>query len=117
MEILYFVQGDQKIDFKEVKVTSWVEQHDLDIKMSMVRRFLENVGLVKITIYHKKGQDMRDLATRQASVLKGILISLQNDITVEVPPKMSGNTATFCFVRKNVTGPEQAAQIKKNSKV
>ena len=44
--------------FAEVKVTGWVENNDLQTKVKAIRRLLPKEDMVKISIYHKKGQSL-----------------------------------------------------------
>ena len=55
--------ADRK-NFAEVKVTGWVEEHDLQVKVKAVRRLLAKEDMVKISIYHKRGQALDKLVRR-----------------------------------------------------
>jgi hypothetical protein len=49
--------------FAEVKVTGYVEEHDLQTKLKAIRRLVTKEEMVKISIYHKRGQKL-DKAVR-----------------------------------------------------
>ena len=76
------------IEVKEIKMRPGIDQHDYDIKMRSVRRFLEDGDKVKVTLRFR-GREMvhQDIGMR---VLERVREDLDGLAKVEQFPKMEG---------------------------
>ena len=81
------------IEVKEIKMRPGIDQHDYDVKMRAVRKFLENGDKVKMTIRFR-GREMahQDLGMK---VLDRVREELGEDIKVEQFPKTEGRLMTM----------------------
>ena len=91
-------QGDEKkkqktFEVKEVKIRPGIEEHDYDVKLKSIQRFLNDGDKVKITlrfrgremIYHKKGLE----------VLKKLETAVETQAKIEQLPKLEGRQMTM----------------------
>ena len=78
---------------KEVKFRPGTDDHDYEIKMRNVRRFLDDGDKVKLTLRFR-GREMahRDLGL---AVLQRVESELGEDIVVEQRPEMAGRQLTM----------------------
>jgi translation initiation factor IF-3 len=76
------------IDLKEVKLRPGIEEHDYQVKMRSMRRFLEEGDKVKVTLRFR-GREMahQELGVR---VLERVQEELDEMAKVEQLPKMEG---------------------------
>ena len=76
------------IEVKEIKLRPAIEQHDYDVKMRAVRKFLEEGDKVKITLRFR-GREMahQDLG---AKVLERVREDLGEEVKIEQSPRMEG---------------------------
>ena len=76
------------IEVKEIKMRPGIDQHDYDIKMRSVRRFLEEGDKVKVTLRFR-GREMvhQDIGVK---VLQRVREELEDLAKVEQFPKMEG---------------------------
>ena len=81
------------IDVKEIKMRPGIEQHDYDVKMRSMRRFLDDGDKVKVTLRFRG----RELAHQELGmrVLERVQIDLEEDSKVEQFPKMEGRQMTM----------------------
>jgi len=86
------------IEVKEIKMRPGIDQHDYDVKMRAVRKFLENGDKVKMTIRFR-GREMahQDLGMK---VLDRVREELGEDIKVEQFPKTEGRLMTMVMAPK-----------------
>lgn len=79
------------IQIKEIKVRPGIGQHDLDIKLRAIHKFLEEGDKVKITLRFRG----REMAHQELglSVLTKVREQLGDKIKVEHEPKMEGRQA------------------------
>ena len=79
------------IDVKEVKVRPGIEEHDYQVKMRNVRRFLENGDKVKVTLRFRG----REIAHKDLGldVLNRIKDEIEELGKAEMQPKMEGRQA------------------------
>ena len=86
------------IEVKEIKMRPGIDQHDYDVKMRAVRKFLENGDKVKMTIRFR-GREMahQDLGMK---VLDRVRDELGEDIKVEQFPKTEGRLMTMVMAPK-----------------
>jgi ABC-type uncharacterized transport system substrate-binding protein len=71
-----FLSSADRQSFAEVKVTGWVEENDLQTKVKAIRRLLPKEDMVKISIYHKKGQTLDKEVSITGQKKKSRLFSL-----------------------------------------
>ena len=76
------------IEVKEIKLRPAIDQHDYDVKMRAVRKFLEEGDKVKVTLRFR-GREMahQDLG---AKVLQRVREELGEEVKIEQPPRMEG---------------------------
>ena len=76
------------IEVKEIKLRPAIEQHDYDVKMKAVRKFLEEGDKVKVTLRFR-GREMahQDLGMK---VLERVRDDLGDEVKIELAPKMEG---------------------------
>ncbi len=81
------------IQIKEVKVRPKTEEHDLQIKIRNIRRFLEKGNKVKVSLMFR-GREIAhpELAQR---VMERISQSIQDIGTVETEPRLEGRFMTM----------------------
>ena len=86
------------IDVKEIKMRPGIEEHDYQVKMRSVRKFLDNGDKVKMTIRFR-GREMahQDLGVR---VLDRIREDLDADAKIEQFPKTEGRLMTMVVAPK-----------------
>ena len=86
------------IDVKEIKMRPGIEEHDYQVKMRSVRKFLDNGDKVTMTIRFR-GREMahQDLGVR---VLDRIREDLDADAKIEQFPKTEGRLMTMVVAPK-----------------
>jgi translation initiation factor IF-3 len=84
------------IDVKEVKFRPNIEQHDYDVKMRAMRRFLEEGDKVKVTLRFR-GREMvhQHLGLR---VLERVRDEMDEEAKVEKMPQLEGRQMTMILV-------------------
>jgi translation initiation factor IF-3 len=83
---------------KEVKFRPGTEDHDYQVKMRNVRRFLDEGDKVKLTLRFRG----REMAHKElgAAMLKRVETDLGDDITVEQYPRMEGRQMVMMIASK-----------------
>jgi translation initiation factor IF-3 len=81
------------IEVKEIKLRPNIEQHDYDVKMRSMRKFLEEGDKVKVTLRFR-GREMAH-QERGMMVLKRVQDDLEELAKVEQFPKMEGRQMTM----------------------
>ncbi len=76
------------IQVKEIKVRPKTDTHDLEVKAKHARKFLSEGNKIKVTVRFR-GREFAH-TDRGHIVLKKLLELLDEDATVESPPKMEG---------------------------
>ena len=76
------------IQVKEIKVRPKTDIHDLEVKAKHARKFLSEGNKIKVTVRFR-GREFAH-TDRGHIVLKKLLELLEEDATVESPPKMEG---------------------------
>ena len=86
------------IDVKEIKMRPGIEEHDYQVKMRSVRKFLDNGDKVKMTIRFR-GREMahQDLGMR---VLDRVRDDLNEEVKIEQFPKTEGRLMTMVVAPK-----------------
>ena len=83
---------------KEVKFRPGTEDHDYQVKMRNVRRFLDEGDKVKLTLRFRG----REMAHKElgAAMLKRVETDLGDEITVEQYPRMEGRQMVMMIASK-----------------
>ena len=86
------------IDVKEIKMRPGIEEHDYQVKMRSVRKFLDHGDKVKMTIRFR-GREMahQDLGMR---VLDRVRDDLEEFVKIEQFPKTEGRLMTMVVAPK-----------------
>src|SRR6478735_11358893 len=73
---------------KEVRFSPKIDEHDIDTKTRMAKRFLDEGNKVKLTVKFKG----RELAHTNLGrdVLEQVRLTLGDNVVIEAPPKMEG---------------------------
>jgi translation initiation factor IF-3 len=83
---------------KEIRLRPETDQHDLDIKLSHAREFLEKGHKVQFTVFFRGRQMLHK--ERGYAVLDRITESLQDLSKVEQPTRMAGRRMKLLVVPK-----------------
>lgn len=86
------------IEVKEIKMRPGIDQHDYDVKMRSMRRFLDDGDKVKVTLRFRG----RELAHQQLGmrVLERVQTDLEEESKVEQFPKMEGRQMIMVLAPK-----------------
>ena len=86
------------IDIKEVKMRPGIDQHDYDVKMRAIHKFLDEGDKVKLTLRFR-GREMvhQDIGRR---VLDRVCDDLGDAVKIEQSPKMEGRQMTMVMSAK-----------------
>jgi len=79
------------IQVKEIKVRPKTDEHDLNVKIRHIRRFLEEGDKVKVTVRFR-GREMSYASQSGFEMLKAIVEEVADLSKVESVPKMEGRT-------------------------
>ena len=79
------------IHVKEIKVRPKTDEHDLNVKIRHIRRFLEEGDKVKVTVRFR-GREMSYASQSGFDMLKAIVAEVADLSRIESPPKMEGRT-------------------------
>lgn len=79
------------IQVKEIKVRPKTDEHDLNVKVRHIRRFLEEGDKVKVTVRFR-GREMSYASKSGFDMLKNVVAQVADLSKVESPPKMEGRT-------------------------
>jgi translation initiation factor IF-3 len=83
---------------KEIKVRPKTGEHDLQVKMSHIRKFLGKKDKVKVTVMFR-GREIT-LSERGREILKFIAEEMEEIAAVEQYPKMEGRTLVMVLSPK-----------------
>ena len=89
----------RSVQVKEIKLRPHTGEHDLGFKIKNLKKFLEKKNRVKVTVYFRG----RELAHTEMGydLLQNIAEEIQEDGTVDQPPKKEGrNTISMLVVPK-----------------
>jgi len=83
------------IEVKEIKMRPGIEEHDYQVKMRAIHRFLEEGDKVKVTLRFRG----REMAHQEigARVLERVQTDLTLEAKVEAFPRMEGRQMTMVF--------------------
>ncbi len=86
------------IEVKEIKMRPGIDEHDYQVKMRSMRRFLDDGDKVKVTIRFR-GREMahQDLGMK---VLDRVCDDLEELIKLEIVPQMEGRLMTMVLAPK-----------------
>jgi translation initiation factor IF-3 len=89
---------------KEIKISSKIEVHDINFKISHIKKFLEQKNRVKITVVFR-GREVSH-SERGRGLLDRIIGLLDGYATVENPPSLEGRHMTMLLApaKKPPTG-------------
>lgn len=79
------------IHVKEIKVRPKTDEHDLNVKIRRIRKFLEDGDKVKVTVRFR-GREMSYASQSGFEMLKAIVAEVADLSKVESVPKMEGRT-------------------------
>ena len=79
------------IQVKEIKVRPKTDEHDLNVKIRHIRRFLEEGDKVKVTVRFR-GRELSYASQSGFEVLKHVVDAVADLSKIESPPKMEGKT-------------------------
>ena len=79
------------IQVKEIKVRPKTDEHDLNVKIRHIRRFLEEGDKVKVTVRFR-GREMSYASQSGFEMLKHIVAEVTDLAKIESAPKMEGRT-------------------------
>jgi translation initiation factor IF-3 len=79
------------IQVKEIKVRPKTDEHDLNVKIRHIRKFLEDGDKVKVTVRFR-GREMSYASQSGFEMLKAIVSEVADLSKVESAPKMEGRT-------------------------
>jgi translation initiation factor IF-3 len=107
-------KSQKQVTLKEVRFSPKIDEHDIDYRTKMVRRFLDEGNKVKLTVKFRG----RELAHTNLGrdVLDHVRLSLGDNVIVESPPKMEGKSMIMIVSSKPAKGgvkpprPQPAAE-------
>ncbi len=87
------------IDVKEVKIRPQINEHDLDLKIRNVNRFIEGGDKAKIVMYFRGREIIRpELGMK---VFEKIIAQLTGKFQIEQQPRLEGNHITMVVAPKS----------------
>jgi len=94
------------LEMKQMRFGLKIGQHDLDIKMGKVKKFLEIGHKVKITLFYRG----REQAHREIgfAIAQRVIESFGDTIVVDQPPQLAGKQLSF-VIRHSGKKPVAAA--------
>lgn len=92
----------KQVILKEVRLSPKIDDHDVDYRTKMVRRFLDEGNKVKLTVKFKG----RELAHTNLGrdVLDAVRLALGDNVIVESPPKMEGKSMIMILAPRPTKG-------------
>jgi translation initiation factor IF-3 len=93
---------------KEVRFSPKIDDHDVDYRTKMVRRFLDEGNKVKLTVKFKG----RELAHTNLGrdLLEQVRLTLGDNVIIESPPKMEGKSMIMIVAGKPAKGGQRPAR-------
>jgi len=104
-------KSQKQVILKEVRFSPKIDDHDVDYRTKMVRRFLDEGNKVKLTVKFKG----RELAHTNLGrdLLEQVRLTLGDNVIIEPPPKMEGKSMIMIVAAKpakNAPRPVRAVQ-------
>lgn len=92
----------KQVILKEVRLSPKIDEHDVDYRTKMVRRFLDEGNKVKLTVKFKG----RELAHTNLGrdVLEQVRLALGDNVIVELAPKMEGKSMIMIIAPRPTKG-------------
>ena len=81
------------VDIKEVKMSYKIDQHDFDVRMRAVRKFLGEGDKVKVVVQFK-GREMQHKELGR-DLLQKIFTPIEDIASMESTPKVEGRAMTM----------------------
>lgn len=102
----------KSLDMKQIRFGLKIGQHDLDIKMNKVRKFLEAGHKVKITLFYRG----REQAHKEIgfNIAKRVIEDFGDTIIVDQQPQLAGRQLNF-VVRHNPRSAKSAESTRSNN--
>lgn len=103
-------KNQKTVLLKEMRFRPKIDEHDVEFKVRLIKKFLEEGDKVKVTVVFR-GREMahphigRDLLEKVVVGLKGIAI-------VEKPPAMEGRNMTVIFAPGVQKAPKEVREVK-----
>lgn len=101
------------VQVKEIKVRPKTDEHDLNVKLRHIRRFLEEGDKVKVTVRFR-GREMSYASQSGFELLKHLLGEIGDLAKVESPPRMEGRTMMAIIAptvqKRRMPKPEKAGK-------
>lgn len=96
-----------QVILKEVRLSPKIDDHDIEYRTKMVRKFLDEGNKVKLTVKFKG----RELAHTNLGrdVLDQVRLTLGDNVIVEAPPKMEGKSMTMILAPRPAKGAVRPA--------
>jgi translation initiation factor IF-3 len=104
-------KSQKQVLLKEVRFSPKIDDHDIETKTRMVRRFLAEGHKVKLTVKFK-GREMAHTELGR-NVLEAVRLSLGEGVIIELAPKMEGKSMIMIVSMKPPKGgikPRPVAQ-------
>jgi translation initiation factor IF-3 len=91
-------KSQKQVILKEVRFSPKIDEHDVDYRTKMVRRFLDEGNKVKLTVKFKG----RELAHTNLGrdLLEQVRLTLGDNVIIESPPKMEGKSMIMIVAGK-----------------
>ena len=86
------------IEVKEIKLRPNIDQHDYDVKMKAVRKFLGNGDKVKVTLRFR-GREMAHVELG-SQLLARVRTEIEEEAKIEAMPKMEGRQMIMVLAPK-----------------
>lgn len=86
---------------KEIKIRPQIDDHDLELKVKNIRRFLDDGNKAKVTMFFRGRERVRpELGMKVFDKLISMLTGLGGKFNIEHAPKHEGNTITMVIAPK-----------------
>jgi translation initiation factor IF-3 len=91
-------RGAKSLEIKEMRFGMKISDHDLDVKLTKVSRFLEAGHKAKLTVFYRG----RELAHKELGykLAEKVIARLGDTIIVDQPPQLAGKQLSF-VIRSN----------------
>lgn len=84
------------VDVKEVKIRPQITDHDLQLKVKNIRRFLDEGDKAKVTMFFRGREIVRpEFGMKVFEKMTELLTSLNGKFSIEQQPKLEGNHITM----------------------
>ncbi|WP_264852260.1 translation initiation factor IF-3 [Clostridium omnivorum] len=91
-------KNQKVVNIKEVRLSSTIEEHDIEIKANNAKKFLANEDKVKVSIRFRGRQN--NYTNMGAKVFEVFLAKLGDIATIERAPKLEGNNMFMILAPK-----------------